>query len=664
MNQAPRREELEAQIKILQEEVAKLNEINKAFQKSEKEKNILLNGISKIVIFLDPNRRIVWANRAAVENTNNSEAELPGVFCYEFWHQSADPCHRCPISNVFNSSQDGMAEIETPNGKSWSIKAFPIHGEDGEMVGVLEIAEEITDQKHTREALRESLEKYKTVLETIEEGYFETDLDGNFLFINDAFCNLTTYTKAQLLGNNYRLFTPSDTAEKIANAYKEVYKTGKLSKLMAYKYITGNGTLKSYEQSFSIMRDHQNKPVGFRGVIRDISDRVHAEQEKKKLQDHLKHVQKMQAIGTLAGGIAHDFNNLLMGIQGNTSLMLMDIDEGSPQYERLINIEKHIQSGAELTGQLLGFARGGKYEIRTTDVNELVRKTCRMFGRTKKEIVIDKNLQKDICSVEADRGQLEQVLLNLYVNAWQAMPGGGRLYIQTESLMIQKDDVRGHNLKPGRYVKILVEDTGVGMDEATLERIFEPFFTTKEMGRGTGLGLASAYGIIRSHGGIIDVESEEGAGARFTIYLPASSKGIQENRKPRYRLIQGSETILLVDDEDMILYIAGEMLERMGYTVLTAKNGKSAIEVYRQNAGNIDLVILDMVMPGMSGGNTYDNLKRINPDVKVLLSSGYSIEGRAADILKHGCNAFIQKPSKMEQLSMRIREILDTKESN
>ena len=262
--------------------------------------------------------------------------------------------------------------------------------------------------------------------------------------------------------------------------------------------------------------------------------------------------------------------------------------------------------------------------------------------------------------MEADRGQLEQVLLNLYVNAWQAMPGGGKLSIETESIMIREVYISGHDVTPGEYVKILVADTGVGMDETTLERIFEPFFTTREMGRGTGLGLASAYGIIRSHGGIIDVESKKGVGTRFKVYLPASSKEIHEISTSTDHVVEGSETILLVDDENMILHIGEEMLKRMGYAVLTAKNGRDAVEVYKKNIGNIDLVILDMVMPDKSGGDAYADLKRIDPDVKVLLSSGYSIEGRAAVILNHGCNGFIQKPFNMEQLSMRIRDILDS----
>jgi signal transduction histidine kinase len=225
----------------------------------------------------------------------------------------------------------------------------------------------------------------------------------------------------------------------------------------------------------------------------------------------------MESLGTLAGGIAHDFNNLLMGIQGRTSLMVMDKDYSHPDFEHLKGIEDYVKSAADLTRQLLGFARGGKYEVKPTDINEMIKKSSSMFGRTKKEIKIHEKYQKDVWTVEVDQGQIEQVLMNLYVNAWQAMPGGGELYIETENVTLNEDYVKPYQVEQGNYVKISITDTGVGMDEATRQRIFEPFFTTKEMGRGTGLGLASVYGIIKNHGGFINVYSEKGEGTTFNI---------------------------------------------------------------------------------------------------------------------------------------------------
>ena len=306
-----------------------------------------------------------------------------------------------------------------------------------------------------------------------------------------------------------------------------------------------------------------------------------------------------------------------------------------------------------------------------------------MFGRTKKEITIRGNYEKNLWTVEIDQGQIKQVFLNLYVNAWQAMttcadlpapaarqaggaaggPGEGNLYIQTENITLDEDYVRPYQMDPGRYVKITVTDTGIGMDEATQQRIFEPFFTTKEtkkMGKGTGLGLASVYGIIKNHNGIIDVYSKENEGTTFTIYLPASEKKIIKEEL-KGKILDGSETVLLVDDEDVIIEVSLEILNALGYQVLTARSGKEAIEVYKKNKDKIELVILDMIMPDMGGGETYDRIKEINPDIKVLLLSEYSTNGQAQEILDRGCDGFIQKPFNMKQVSQKLREILDKK---
>jgi CheY-like chemotaxis protein len=369
----------------------------------------------------------------------------------------------------------------------------------------------------------------------------------------------------------------------------------------------------------------------------------------------------MESIGTLAGGIAHDFNNLLMGIQGNVSLMLMHIDSAHPYYERLRNIEKQVQSGASLTSHLLGYARKGKYEVKAIDLNQLVEEISDTFGRTKKEITIHRELTGDLFSIEADEGQIEQVLMNLLVNAGDAMPGGGDLILKSTNVTDKDMMGKVYDPKPGNYVLFTVTDTGSGMDKKTLERIFDPFFTTKEMGRGTGLGLASAYGIIKGHGGYIDVDSKKEQGTTFSIYLPASEKEVERVVKTAEGFIRETGTVLLVDDEDVILEVGQDLLEAMGYQVLIARDGKEAIEVYRKNQDEIDIVVLDMVMPNMGGGEAYDRMKKINPDIKVLLLSGFSIDGEAAEILKRGCDGFIQKPFNTKDLSGKIREILDKK---
>ena len=347
-----------------------------------------------------------------------------------------------------------------------------------------------------------------------------------------------------------------------------------------------------------------------------------------------------------------------MGIQGNASLMLLKIDSEHPNFEKIKNIETYVQSGTTLTKQLLGFARRGKYLVKATDLNDIIDKSSGLFARTRREIRVHTKLDRAIWTVEVDRGQIEQVMLNLYVNAWQAMLEGGDLYLNTENVTLDSSYVKPYKVKPGRYVKISVTDTGVGIDKDTQKRIFEPFFTTKEMGRGTGLGLASVYGIVKSHGGYINVYSELDQGTTFTIYLPASGKQVVEDESVAADIVRGTGTILLIDDEQMILTVGQELLEELGYTVLPAMSGQEAIEIFQKQHAEIDMIIMDMVMPGMTGSETFDRLKQISPDAKVLLSSGYSVDGQASDILKRGCDGFIQKPFNMNQLSQKIKNIM------
>jgi CheY-like chemotaxis protein len=368
--------------------------------------------------------------------------------------------------------------------------------------------------------------------------------------------------------------------------------------------------------------------------------------------------QRMDSIGTLAGGIAHNFNNLLMGIQGNLSLMMLNKDLSLNHYEELKSIERCIESGANLTKQLLGFARGGKYIVKPLNPNEIIHNTSKMFGQSKREIKIHGSFQKDIWTIEADQGQIEIVLLNIYVNAAQAMEKGGDMYLKTENVIFTESNAEFLGISAGKYVKISIADTGTGIDKKILDKIFEPFYTTKEVGEGTGLGLASAFGIVKNHGGFIDVETKENEGTRFDIFLPATEKKDSAEDMPIEPIQKGTETILLIDDENIVIDVCRSMLKELGYEVVVARGGKSAIEIYAGGKEKISLVILDIIMPDMDGGKVFERLKEINPGVKVLLSSGCSIDDKASAILSKGCDGFIQKPFKIKELAQSVREIL------
>ena len=528
------------------------------------------------------------------------------------------------------------------------------YDESGKPLSTIGTFLDITKHKKAALALRESEDKYRTILESLEDGYYEVDIDGNFTFFNDSLCEIYGYPKNEMMGRNIRKLTDQETAKRGYSLFNKVYTTGRSEKGFEWSITRKDGTNRVVEATVSLKRNAEGVPRGFRGIVRDISG-------KHRLEAQLQHAKRMESIGTLAGGIAHNFNNLLMGIQGNASMALLDIDSSNPRRKNLKNIERLVENGAKLTAQLIGYAREGSYEVKPISLNQLVKETSDTFGMTKKEISVHQALSEKLYGINADQGQIEQVLLNLYVNAADAMPEGGDLFLKTMNVTDKDITGKPYKVQSGNYVLLTVRDTGIGMDKETRERIFEPFFTTKGLASGTGLGMASAYGIIKGHGGYIDVDSEVGEGTHFSIYLPATEKVIEEKKVLSDELVKGKGTVLLVDDEEMVLEAGKELLNHLGYEVLLAENGREALELYKKNQDKIDLILLDMVMPVMGGGEAFDRMKEINTNVKVLLSSGYSLEGEAKEILKRGCDAFIQKPFKIEQLSQKLRGILDKK---
>jgi two-component system cell cycle sensor histidine kinase/response regulator CckA len=529
---------------------------------------------------------------------------------------------------------------------------------DQSIIYAEQLKEEIAERKWAEEALRESESRYRTLFNNASDIIFIHDLSGHTLDFNQVACERLGYSRQELLGMTPMDIDAPEYGALVPERINELRQSGHI--IFETSHVTKEGKAIPTEVSTRLV-EYAGKPAVL-SIARDITKRKQAEEEGRTLRAQLQQTQKMESIGTLAGGIAHDFNNLLMGIQGNVSLIFLDTDTAHRHYERLKSIEKQVQSGAMLTSQLLGYARKGTYEVKPVDLNQLVRETSETFGRTRKDISIHLRLAEELSAVEADSGQIERVLWNLLVNAADAMPGGGDLNLKTENVTHEDMKAKVYEPKPGNYVVLTVTDTGIGMDKQTIDRIFDPFFTTKEMGRGTGLGLASAYGIIKAHAGYIDVESEEAIGTTFSIYLPASQKKVLktiETVETAERFIKEIGTILFVDDEEVIREIGKDLLEAMGYRVLTADSGERAVEVYRKRRDVIDIVILDMVMPTTSGGEAYDRMKEINPDIKVLLSSGYSVDSQAKEILARGCDAFIQKPFDMRALSQKIREVLE-----
>lgn len=524
----------------------------------------------------------------------------------------------------------------------------------------LEIQNEELRRAHLE--LEESRNRYSDLYDFAPIGYITVSAKGIIQEANLTICSMLGVERGSLVKKPFTRFITSETQDIFYLHRQKLFGT-KTKQNCELKLLKKDGLPFDAQLECIVIVDERGNITQILTAITDIGDRKQMEKEKEELEAKLRQSQKMEAIGTLAGGICHDFNNLLMGIQGHTSLALVGTASSHPHYKHLKGIEDHVESAADLTKELLGFARGGKYMLKPTDLNEIVKKSVAMFGRTKKEIRIHIKSQKKIWTVEVDQGQIEQVLLNLYVNAGQAMSGSGDIYIETDNVTLDEYFTKPYGEKPGRYVKVSVTDTGVGMDETTQKRVFDPFFTTKEMSRGTGMGLASAFGIMKSHAGIITVYSQKGKGATFNIYLPVTDaermEQIAGKEKSFSEILRGTETILLIDDEETVLAVGKDLLEVLGYTVLAAGSGREGLKIYKNNQTEINLVLLDMIMPDMDGSATYDRLKEFNPDIKVLLSSGYSINSPAKAILAKGCDGFIQKPFGLIDLSHKLREILD-----
>jgi len=509
----------------------------------------------------------------------------------------------------------------------------------------------ITERKQAEERLKHSEACYRTLVESTMDGFFMFELpSGQFLKLNQMLCDLYGYTMEEALKLTiWDLISPEDHVPIHRDIERWVNDEAHIDNHEVINTIRKNGSRLRVEVSTSLVKFEEK--IVFQGLIKDVTER-------EQLQRQLQESQKMNAIGTLAGGLAHDFNNLLMGVQGYTTLMLLDISPSHPHYKRLKFIEQHVEKGANLTRQILDFAQTKQQELEKADLNVLIKRSLNMFSQTRKEVNIHTTYQHSIWKTKVDTGQIEQVLLNLYLNAWQAMATGGDLYVQTQNISFSAHQIRPLGLEPGNYVKISVKDTGTGIRKELHSKIFDPFFTTKPTGKGTGLGLASSYGIIRNHGGLIEVQSDVGKGALFNIYLPAVKSKTEPKSLPDGHHPEKTRTIMLVDDERLITDVGSELLTKLGYQVMTASSGKEAVTLYREHRCRIDLVILDIIMPVMGGRETYARLKSINPEVKVLLASGYSRDHIVEGLMKDGCNGFIQKPFKLEYLDEQIRHIL------
>ncbi len=752
--------------------------------RSEREKlELVTQNMGAGLALISKDYHTLWANDILKQIFGDAE----GKTCFSIYNQRAEICPRCGVREVFEKGSEKVVHEQV--GKDiegntiWSeIVATPIKDKDGNIMAALELVIPITERKKAEEALRISEEKYRMILENIEDGYYEVDIAGNLTFFNDSFCRIYGYPREELMGMNDRQYTDEENAKKLFKAFNKVYRTGESTQEFDWEIIRKDEAKRYIEASASLIEDPSGNKVGFRGLVRDITERksteealrvtqfslehapeavlwinskgqlgyvneetcrslgyarhellsmalwdidpnfspgkwaTHwqnlpsrgpatreshhrakdgkifpievtgdylkygakeynvafvrditerklAERKMAEVQEQLRQSQKMEAIGQLAGGVAHDFNNLLTVIKGYSQLYLVEVRKDDPLRENIEEIRKAADRAADLTRQLLAFSRRQVMEMRVLDLNELLTNLDKMLRRMiGEDIDLVTLLERNLGRVKTDPGQMEQVIMNLAVNARDAMPNGGKLTIETANVELDQAYARAHiAVTPGRYVMISVSDTGVGMTPEIRDRVFEPFFTTKEKEKGTGLGLSTVYGIVKQSGGNIWVYSEPGKGTTLKIYLPCvdePSEGLKE-RVVSKELPRGSEIILIVEDEEVVLKLAGRILRRQGYEVREVLSGEEALKMCKEQRKSFHLLLTDVVMPQMSGRQLADQLKGMGQDFKVLYMSGYTDNAITHHgMLDKGAN-YLQKPFTVESLARKVREVLD-----
>ncbi len=770
-------------------DITEMKRTERALKESEEKYRNILEGMEEGYFEVDLAGDLTFFNDSICKILGYSRDELIGMNSREYTDKKDAKKLYQAFNKVYRTRQSVKAfdwGIIRKDGTKKHVDSSIslVNDEDGQPTGFRGIVRDITEAKLIEEALRQSEGKYRNILESIEEGYYEVDLKGTFTFFNDSFHKTTGYTRGELLEQNYRQYTDPELAKSMYKAFNKVYTSKKPIKDYEWEIASKDGTKRYLEISISLRSDSKGDPIGFGGIVRDITERKLTEKAfqrekerfrvlveespfgvtligkdgrfkylnpkfieifgytledipngkkwfekaypdtqyrnqvistwindlkkakvgesrpreftvickngsekvigfrpvtmntgdqfviyedvsaQKRLEKQLLQAQKMESIGTLAGGIAHDFNNILAAILGHTQLADLDIPEGIKAKKNLKEVLKSIQRARDLVNQILTFSRKSGLERKPVQISLIVKEALKLLRASlPTTIEIRQHIDDDRDVVDADPTQIHQVLMNLCTNASHAMmEKGGILDVALTNVDFSEHELDSEQgLKPGPYLRLTVRDTGEGMDRQTMERIFDPYFTTKEKGVGTGLGLATTHGIVKSHGGIITVESEPGTGTSFNVFFPVIEQEIKPEEDKERPLPTGHETILLIDDEQVLVELGKQMIERLGYKVVTRTSSIEALELFRTKPHQFDLVITDMTMPQMTGDTLATELMRIRHDIPVILCTGYSEHMTGEKARRMGIRDFAMKPLVIQQLAGIIRKVLDKK---
>jgi PAS domain S-box-containing protein len=659
----PQKRQLALQHKLnveLKREISQRERAEIRLAESEKKYREVVETASDIIYQTDRKGFFTLVNPVGLRITGYDEEELIGKSYLDL----IPPDHTKTVERFYGTQVvEGLPityhelPMVTKQGETvWLGQNVQLLIEDEAVVGFQAIARDITDRKRAEEALRESETRYKDLFDHATDGIYTVDFQGNFTSANEAVIRFLGHSRDELLRLNFKdvldpEYLPVAEANFLNKVQRGLEATGPYEVLVRSK----DGTSLWLEVTSRVITE-DGRPAGVHGTARNVTER-------KRLEERLRQAAKMEAIGTLAGGLAHDFNNLLQIVLGYADLIAVGKQKPEKDYQRARLIREAATRGRDLVNRILTFSRKVETKPRPVDLNhELDQVDHLLRGTLPKMIEIELRLADDLRSINADPTQIEQILLNLALNAAHAMPEGGKLTFETANVRLGQEYCRKHlETKPGEYVLLTVSDTGHGMEKEILDRIFEPFFTTKDRGEGTGLGLSMVFGIVKSHDGHISCHSTPGAGTFFKIYFPAVEMEIAWDPVVTLQMPAfGTETILLVDDEKSIRELGKEVLTSVGYKVLTASTGREAVEMYAQARDEISLVILDLLMPEMGGKQCLAELLNINPKVKVLIASGYVADVSTEETFVSGAGGFVSKPYDMKQLLRAVRHTLDT----
>jgi PAS domain S-box-containing protein len=629
---------------------------------------LMLDVIGQAVVATDVDWRVTYVNRYAEDLFGTRSADIAGKRLEDVLSLATSTGGLDRVSAELKQGNAVSAEGEavrpdgsrTPVAVTCSALADP--GVD--KVGFIAVASDLTLGRRVEEALRSSARRFRSMLEHLRLVAVILDADGRVAFCNSSLLDLTEWGREELLGADwFDRMVPEDVREHVEAIYRDAMAKGALPPRFTHEIATRNGARKLIAWSNTVMTERAGDAPAFACVGEDVTDRARAELERRRLEEQLFQVQKMEAIGTLAGGIAHDFNNILAAIMSHGSLVALNSPKDSAVAESIQAIMDSCDRGADLSKQLLNVARGSRREVSAASANAIVEDVLRLIRETfDRAIEIRSDLSDGTWPVKCDMGQIHQTLTNICINARDAMPDGGVLTVSTFNASLDTEYARQHvDVEPGKYVCISVADTGKGMGESVRRRIFDPFFTTKKHGLGTGLGLATSYGIVRNHGGHIQVSSELGKGSVFRVYLPAAEGRVHRAEADpggESALPRGHETVLFVDDEAAIRKVGATVLKSLGYSVLVASDGVEAVELYRLHMREIGLVITDMVMPRQGGLATVRELRAIDPDCRILVASGFSLNEDVTAALADGAAGYIQKPFTIRALAVAMRDAI------